>query len=226
MEKEFITSPEGQVLRRKAERKLANLNNVSVIDINTLKLVHELEVHQIELEMQNEELKKSLQDTATATALYDFAPVGYFTIDQNRTIIQLNIRGAEMIGKERSTLIGSHLGHFISQDILPQFNEFIRLMFLTKKKQECKVSITQNEKPPVYVYLRGCLSEDLKNCLITASDITLLKLAEDELLKRIKFLEDFQKYFVGRELKMIELKKEINLLLKELGRKQQYLLTE
>lgn len=216
-------------LRQKAENQMKEKHSVNA-DLRTdgdyAKLFHELQISQIELEMQNEELLTALELAETKSALYDFAPAGYFTIDQDKIIIQLNLRGAEMIGKGRAELIGSHLGLFINQDTLPQFDEFIQQIFQTENIQTGKVITIQTKKLPVYLYLRGCLSPDLKNCLITAVDITQLKLAEDELLKRVANLEYFHKFTVGRELRMVELKKEINSLLKELDREQKYLLTE
>ena len=77
---------------------------------------------------------------------------------------------------------------------------------------------------PIYVYIRGCLSQDFKSCLITAVDITQLKLKEDELLKRINDLEYFHKVVISRELRIFELKEEINQLLKEAGKDKRYLI--
>src|SRR5450631_2371081 len=74
------------------------------------RLVHELEVHQIELEMQNAELKLAREEVETAlekyTNLYDFAPVGYMTLNRNETISDMNLRGAGLLGIERVNLRG------------------------------------------------------------------------------------------------------------------------
>ena len=76
-----------------------------------LKLIHELEVHQIELEMQNEELllAKLQADSAIEkyTELYDFSPSGYFTLSQDGSILDANLTGSVMLGKERSNLINT-----------------------------------------------------------------------------------------------------------------------
>lgn len=70
------------------------------------RLVHELEVHQVELEMQNEELQQAHSELelylGQYTDLYDFAPVGYFTLDHGRYILQVNLSGSRMLGVERS----------------------------------------------------------------------------------------------------------------------------
>ena len=75
------------------------------------RLVHELQVHQIELEMQNEELKRAQAEIAESREkyvdLYDFAPVGYFSFDQNGIITEMNLPAASLVGIERTLGIGS-----------------------------------------------------------------------------------------------------------------------
>ena len=91
-------------LRKQAEKRLlergADIANMPLEDIN--ELIHELEVHQIELEMQNEELRQAHLDLEAArdkyTDLYDFAPVGYFSISDKGLILGANLVGATMLG--------------------------------------------------------------------------------------------------------------------------------
>ena len=85
-------------------------------EADTLKVFHELEVHQIELEMQNEELRRT-RDIAEKlsqklTTIYDFAPVGYFTLDNKAVISELNLSGAQMLGIDRSALIQQKFQEF------------------------------------------------------------------------------------------------------------------
>jgi PAS domain S-box-containing protein len=83
------------------------------------RLVHELEVHQIELELQNEELRRAqgeLEESRRELSdLYDFAPAGYLTIDQHATIVQANLTVATMLGVERLRLVGQNFNRFISR---------------------------------------------------------------------------------------------------------------
>ena len=76
------------------------------------RLVHELEVHQIELEMQNAELLRTqaaLELSRNKYAeLYDFAPVGYFTFDKLGLILEVNLAGGQMLGIERQLLANKH----------------------------------------------------------------------------------------------------------------------
>ena len=77
----------------------------------TRRLLHELEVHQIELEMQNEELRKSRAQAEAAlaryTELYDFSPLAYFTLDRKGAILQTNLAGARLLGVERAPHSGA-----------------------------------------------------------------------------------------------------------------------
>ena len=122
-----------------------------------LKLIHELEVHQIELELQNAELEiaKSAAQKAVEkyTELYDFAPSGYFTLSTGGKIINLNLCGSQMLGKVRSKLINSNLGFFVSDDTRTLFNYFLKAVFLTKAKETCEVTLLTPGAPPMKLFL-------------------------------------------------------------------------
>ena len=102
-------------LRQKAENSLKNKTFETGPDLSkgdALKLIHELQVYQEELRMQNEKLglaKKEAADNAASkyAQLYDFAPSGYFTLHKNGEIIMLNFTGAHMLGKARSFLVNT-----------------------------------------------------------------------------------------------------------------------
>src|SRR5262249_37172713 len=80
-------------------------------------LVQDLRVHQIELELQNEELRQAQLELAQSrdrySDLYEFAPVGYLTIDRQRRIIESNLTAAALLGMERIHLIGEDLSRFV-----------------------------------------------------------------------------------------------------------------
>ena len=127
-------------LRRRAEDKLVEKGKGRggaagdrKTAVETRRLVQELQIHQIELEMQNEELKQA-RDEAEAEReryldLYDFAPVGYFTLDPDGVIRQVNLTGARLLGLERSRLLNRRFCHFVSEADVAAFNAFLKRVF-------------------------------------------------------------------------------------------------
>jgi len=183
--KDKLKIPTATILRLKAEKLLKNRlsseeNNYSDGDI--IKLMHELEVYQIELELQNEELQlsknKAEREAEKYTNLYDFAPSGYFTLSKKGEIIELNFRGSNLLEKDRSFLLQKRFGLFVSDQSRPIFNLFLEELFETKTKQTCEVSLAN---PAVYVNLSGIISDNEEECLITMHDISKLKKAELEI---------------------------------------------
>lgn len=150
-----------------------------------LKLIHELEVHQIELELQNTELEmaKSAAQKAVEkyTELYDFAPSGYFTLSDRGKIVNLNLCGAQMLGKVRSKLINSNLGFFVSDDTRALFNNFLNAVFTNKVKETCEITLSTPGTPPMYVHLNGIFIEDEQLCFLTMIDLTEKKKIEQKL---------------------------------------------
>ena len=179
---------ETENLRQKAE-KLLNKDPSTAASrlsaIETVKLIHELEIHQIELELQNEELileRSSAKEAAEKyTELYDFAPSGYFTLSNSGEIIELNLSGAKMLGKERSRLKNSHFLFFVSKDTKPIFTLFLDKVFYSRTKEICEVTLLAKDNPPMYIYLEGIVTGKVEQCHITAFDITDHKQAEEAL---------------------------------------------
>ena len=111
-------------LRMRAETQMktqpAGVEDVQGMSAGDMVLtIHELCVHQIELKMQNEELRRIHEELEAArdrySNLYDFAPVGYLTIDQRGTIIEANLTFATLMGMERSAFVGRPLSRFIQR---------------------------------------------------------------------------------------------------------------
>lgn len=172
-------------LRTKAEEKIkARLANKDVpsVESDMKRLLHELQVHQIELEMQNEELRQAYQMAETAlkkyTMLYDFAPMGYFTLDPSGAICDLNFTGAEMLGDRRFALINSNFKLFVSQDSLPVFIVFFNKIFSGNAKERCEVMLGYDNNPLCQVYMEGIVTGDEGKCLLSVLDISEFKKKE------------------------------------------------
>jgi hypothetical protein len=157
---------EAETLRHKAEELLKmkpSQADLSLSAIETVKLIHELEVHQIELELQNKELilaRSNFQELAERyTELYDLAPSGYFTLSLKDEVLNLNLCGAQMLGKERSLLTGSRFDFVVSKDTQPIFYLFLERVFNNKSKETCEVTLSTNGNLPMYVHLTGIATE-------------------------------------------------------------------
>jgi len=133
MKKDRNTSADAAELRCRAEARLRADRKKGAparTDAETQRLVHELQVHQIELEMQNEELRQSRAEVEAGldryTELYDFAPVGYLTLDRDGAIRQVNLTGARLLGVERARLPGRHFGVFVAAPDHSVFNAYLK----------------------------------------------------------------------------------------------------
>lgn len=200
MKKANANFPEAASLRQKAEELLKknSAKMASFIEADTIKLLHELEVHQLELEMQNEELRQAIDKAATATALYDFAPAGYFTISSDGTIFELNLGGAKLLGKERSNLVNSNFRLFITQDSLSVFNDFSARVFESNSRQTCELRLSIHGNPSIYIHVEGIISEVDQRCLLTAIDVSNYKSVEKALRESEFFFKESQRAaFIG-----------------------------
>ncbi len=108
-----------------------------------------LRVHQIELELQNEQLQAARSEAeatlARYTDIYDFAPVGYFTLQRFGEITQTNLAGARLLGVERALLTGKRFGRFVAEADLPAFNTFLLQVFVGELpqtgQQNCEIEL-------------------------------------------------------------------------------------
>ena len=172
---------DAKTLRLEAEKKLHEKQNngVSVVETDVKRLLHELQVHQIELEMQNEELRQANERAETAlrkfTILYDFAPMGYFTLDQDGIIHELNFTGAEILCDKRFSLLNSNFKLFISEESLPVFNDFFSRIFKTYTKESCEVMLGYEGSVLCPVYIEGIVTDNDQKCLLSILDISEFK---------------------------------------------------
>lgn len=177
MEEQDFT--DARTLRIKAEEKLKEKQKkAEQLDLETdaKKLLHELQVHQIELEMQNEELRMAYDTAETAlkkyTMLYDLAPLGYLTLDSNGTVVELNFTAADMLGERRFGLVGSNFKLYISDGSKVEFNNFLNNVFTSGNKESCEVMLGYDNNPLGHVYMEGIISGDDQKCLLSVVDIS------------------------------------------------------
>jgi len=183
MNTEELDFTDAQMLRLKAEEKLKEerkqKSDKPLVITDELKLVHELQVHQIELEMQNEELRQTYTKTEAAlkkyTMLYDLSPMGYFTLDADGSILELNFTGADMLGDRRFSLINANFKLFVSEESRSVFNNFLDKVYTSGSKESCEVMLGYDKTPLCLVYMEGIINGDDKKCLLSLFDISTLK---------------------------------------------------
>ncbi len=175
-------------LRRRAQARFQSQPPPAKVPVSadgTQGLLQELQIHQIELEMQNEELReaRSREEASVAryTDLYDFAPVGYFTLGSAGEITQTNLAGARLLGHDRAALIGKRFGRFVSAADRPSFNSHLEQVFEGQLHPTCEVGLGTNGEPLHFVQIQTTLSSAGQECRAVVVDITQRKRADDRL---------------------------------------------
>jgi two-component system, cell cycle sensor histidine kinase and response regulator CckA len=175
--------------RRRAEARLREhppQPGLAGADLDTQRLVQELQVHQIELEMQNEELQKA-RDTVESSLekysdLYDFAPVGYLTLDREGTIQEVNLAGAGLLGIDRSRLLKRRFQPYVTPTDLPVFHTFLKTVFQSKTKESCDLTLLHATRPSTAVRIEATLAASGRECRAVLTDMTERKRAEEDRL--------------------------------------------
>jgi PAS domain S-box-containing protein len=177
-------------LRDWAEQLLSEspkgLKDIPAEDIQNI--IHELQVHQIELEMQNDELRRTqveLEESRNRYVdLYDFAPVGYITVNQNLLVIEANLSCANLLGSEKSKLMNKGLSGYIAKDYQNKYYTFIRRCLEMKEKQTCQLKLVKKNGAEFYAQLECIAVQDeegnFNQLSIAITDITSIKRAEEE----------------------------------------------
>jgi PAS domain S-box-containing protein len=178
-------------LRKRAEERLRISKaekGIPLNDVDNMKLIHELQVHQIELEMQNEELMQARAEIEKSLEkyfdLYNFAPAGYFTITEKGIIVEVNLKGAALLGETRQDLINRSFELFVSEIMRPIFASFLRKVFDSNTIEKCDVALHPRNHTQIYLHMEGtpiiASTNNPQQCRISAIDITKLKQAESE----------------------------------------------
>ena len=167
------------MLRRKAEEKLRERKEKGFVDgeeTDVKKLLYELQVQKIELEMQNEALRKAYETLETALKKYiivfELSLIGYFTLDEYGTIRELNFTGAEMLGERRFRLINSDFNLYVSNGSKLIFKNFFKKVYSGRSKESCEVLLGNHDKPLCFVYMEGVVTENDGKCLLSVVDIS------------------------------------------------------
>ncbi|GAB3635133.1 hypothetical protein GCM10027422_07230 [Hymenobacter arcticus] len=191
-----------QGLRARAERRglvAVSLPPGTAPDVQ--QLVQELQVHQIELEMQYEELLLAQAEAEHSRLqyldLYDFAPIGYCTLDATGTLHQLNLRTGQLLGQERRQLLGRRLALFVVPAARDQLTHFLaRLWAQPGQRQSCELAMRRADNSPFVGQLEGvvlaegdALDQLPGSCRLVLLDVTARRQAQDELSAKNRLLD-------------------------------------
>ncbi|CAD6875462.1 putative bifunctional diguanylate cyclase/phosphodiesterase [Methylomonas fluvii] len=170
-------------LRQRAERQLAETAPKSASE-SQHRLMHELQVHQIELQMQNEALQEARTSAEQAllryAELFDFAPVAYFTLAKDGSVQQTNFNGERMLGIERYKITGRHFANIVASEYRPVFRDFLEKVFANPGSQHCEIVLEPGGHPR-WVTVEAIADSHRQTCLAAMVDISERKSNEREL---------------------------------------------
>ena len=174
---------------RKQQKNQKSAANGPLPEANAERTLHELQVHQIELEMQNTELQEARNRMEALvekyTDLYDFAPVGYFSLDEKGVIQEVNLTGTAMLGVERSRLINRHMSCFVDAASQPDFLAFLKRVFGGSGQEVCDLAMVREDDASFWARFHGTVAlaagDPRTWCRVSVADITLFKQAEEAL---------------------------------------------
>jgi len=150
-----------------------------------LKLLHEFQAHQIDLEAKIEELRRSREELEASrnkfALLYDFAPVGYFTFDRDGVIRSVNLTGGRLLGVKCSELVNRRFEDFVADEDRFVFANYIQTVFASPGKETCRLRLSKGGPQPLFVRIEAKASESGEECLAVLVDISEKKMAEQAL---------------------------------------------
>jgi two-component system, sensor histidine kinase PdtaS len=180
-----------EILRKKAEARIKETGKelAEMTPEEIMRVVHELQVYQIELEMQNDELVRTQTELEESRIeyvdLFEFAPLGYLTISEKGLVRRANFAATTILGADLVRLLNSPLSLYLAdQKSIPVFVSFLKKIFKSQVRQTCIIWMKKGKDGKVAVRLDSSpviiQKEDMKICTISMSDITR-KLVEEEL---------------------------------------------
>jgi PAS domain S-box-containing protein len=209
--------PQKSALRERAEEFLTQhpqaFKKISSKDLQAL--IHDLQVHQVELEMQNEELRikqVELEESRNRYLdLYEFAPVGYLIFDRKGRIAEVNLTGTKLLGLPRSKAVGRPFTRYLSKESSPRFLRHILEVFAGSTKQSCELVLNQGPAKTIrYVSLESIVLGAGHNAKARSAviDTTERKLAEEEVLRTRQELAEANERLQHLSMRLLEVQEE------------------
>ena len=175
-------NPNPATLRQRAEARLSQAQAAAPDAAppspwDTAHLVHELQVHQIELEMHNEALQHAYQEADALREkyadIYDFAPVAYFSLDAQGVILQVNLAGAILLGIKRSQMGRFRFAASVEPAFLPQFTAFFEAILHSQTRLACEITLmATSQRPAARVRIEAIADDDGRECRMVVIDVS------------------------------------------------------
>lgn len=165
-----------------------------------MRMLHELQVYQMELELQNRELRETqleLEETRDRYAdMYDFAPLAYFSFDSHGSILELNLAGAMLLGKDRLSLLGTPFVNFVARHERSDFLSYVRGCISGEGKASVEFELELQDGKSVKVQTARVVAQYAKGgidaCRMAFIEVTERRIAELKLRLTSKVLENTQ----------------------------------
>jgi len=185
-------------LYREAEEKVALRSapdEALLMELDARRLLHELQVHKVELEMQNVELQRvTLAQELLLEEykdLYDFAPVGYLSLNREGRILKSNLAGALLLGLSRSQIDRQPLARFVARQDHPLLASYLQEVFQQLAgKTTCELKLVTEGRATIFAQLEARASGSSRQCLVALTDVTKLRHEEQKLQVVAHSLED------------------------------------
>ncbi len=191
MKKDKKPSADAAELRCRAEERLraGRKEAATLTEADTQRMMHELQIYQVELEMQNEELRRQREVLEESRAqyvdLYEMAPVGYLSLSSKGVILEANLTAAGLLGVQRGSLVKKPLSNFVQREDQDTFYRFRRKLFKNGNRQVCELRMVRKAASPFWVRLEATAVPDAQGEAVVArvalSDVTQRRQAEKDL---------------------------------------------
>ena len=192
--KEILRQQAEKIAQDKVGRVVENLATLSPADAQ--RVLHDLQVHQIELELQNEELRRAQEALEASRAryfdLYDLAPVGYFTLNEVGMILEANLTGANLLGVARGALVNQPLGRFVVGEDADVYYLNHRQLFKTGEPQAFELRLAKKSGASFAAWIEATVTTDesgIRICRKVVSDVTERKAIEEKLRQSQSLLQ-------------------------------------
>lgn len=203
---EALTRVQAARFKLRGAKELEDIKTLSPEEIQ--QTLHQLQIHQIELELQNEELRAAQAALEKSREryfdLYDLAPVGYCNLSESGLLLETNLTAATLLGETRKAMIGQPFSRYIFPEDQDIYSSRRKHLFETGEFQECEIRLLKPDGAVVWVHLTATVTREIDGtpiCRLTLSDISRRRQAEEQIQFQSQLLSNIRESIVATDLK-------------------------